>query len=115
MSDGLKARYRRQIIAILGANPRVEAVVLFGSRALGSFTPASDVDLALYGDQLTLTDLADLQAEIEATSIPQQVDLVLAHRIDSEQLRAHLRRHGVEWLRRRPADGAGARAPGRRK
>jgi len=34
-------------LGILTANPRVERVVLFGSRAMGTHTPESDIDLAL--------------------------------------------------------------------
>ena len=35
MTDGLKPKYREVIIAKLSAHPRVERIVLFGSRAMG--------------------------------------------------------------------------------
>ena len=98
MNDGLKDKYRQTLIDILAANPRVERVVLFGSRATGAFRPASDIDLALYGDELTLSDLARLRTRIEETSIPQQVDLVLVKEIDNPKLLAHINEDGVEWF-----------------
>ena len=42
MNDGLKDRHRREVIDILAAHPGVEKAVLFGSRAMGTFTPESD-------------------------------------------------------------------------
>ena len=53
MSDGLKAQHRTAIIATLAANNRVEQAVLFGSRAMGTNTVTSDVDIALFGQHLT--------------------------------------------------------------
>ncbi len=100
MNDGLKDKYRQTLIDILAANPRVERVVLFGSRAMGTHSPESDIDLALYGDNLTFDDLSKLKARFEETTIPQQVDLVLAHDIDNKKLMVHIQKHGVEWFRR---------------
>ena len=47
MTDGLKDAHREAIIAVLAANERVERAVLFGSRATGTNTVSSDVDIAL--------------------------------------------------------------------
>jgi len=102
MNDGLKDKYRRTLIDILAANPHVECVVLFGSRAMGTHRPESDIDLALYGNELTLDDLAKLKARIEETSIPQQVDLVLVKDVDNRALLAHIEKQGVKWFRRPP-------------
>ena len=100
MTAGLKDKYRKAIIDILRANERVEKVVLFGSRAMGTFTPTSDVDIALFGDNLTLTDHANLAAVIDELSIPQRVDILLHKSIKNEKLIEHIKRHGVEWYRR---------------
>ncbi|HBP53055.1 MAG TPA: hypothetical protein DD643_01290, partial [Synechococcus sp. UBA8638] len=83
MSDGLKAHHRAAIITTLAANHRVEQAVLFGSRAMGANTVTSDVDIALFGDQLTLTDQAKLAAACEELPMAQSVDLVLHSTIDN--------------------------------
>ncbi len=98
--DGLKDRYRKEIIRILSKNPRVERIVLFGSRAMGTFTPESDIDIVLYGDDLSLTDLAQLKQALEETTIPQKVDLLLAKDIEKKELLEHIKKYGVEWWRR---------------
>ena len=100
MSDGLKAQHRAAIIATLAANNRVEQAVLFGSRAMGTNTVTSDVDIALFGQQLTLTDQASLAAACEELPMAQSVDLLLHSTIDNPALVEHIRSHGVEWYRR---------------
>ena len=100
MSDGLKAQHRAAIIATLAANDRVERAVLFGSRAMGTNTITSDVDIALFGDRLTLTDQAHLATTCDGLPMAQSVDLVLHNTIDNPALVDHIRTHGVEWYRR---------------
>ncbi len=60
MIDGLKPATKKQIMEVLTANPRVERVVLFGSRAMGTYSATSDIDIALFGSKLTLDDHANL-------------------------------------------------------
>ena len=98
--DGLQESVRRQIRDILAACPRVVRVVLFGSRAMGTHSPSSDVDVVLYGKELTLDDLGALTESLADLPLPQRVDLVLGDRLESPELREHIARYGVEWLRR---------------
>ena len=100
MTDGLKAKYRAAIIDILAANERVERAVLFGSRAMETFTPTSDVDIALFGDHLTLTDQANLAIAIDELPMAQRVDLLLHKTVNNDALRKHIEQHGAEWYRR---------------
>ena len=41
MNDGLTQNQRTMIAAVLAACPSVEEAVLFGSRAMGNYKPAS--------------------------------------------------------------------------
>ena len=100
MTDGLKAKHRAAIIATLAANHRLERAVLFGARAMGTNTITSDVDIALFGQQLTLTDQASLAAACEELPMAQSVDLVLHSAIDNPALVEHIGSYGVEWYQR---------------
>ena len=100
MTDGLKKKHREAIIRVLSQNSRVERAILFGSRATETFTTTSDVDLALFGNRLTITDQARLAGAMEDLSIPQRVDLLLYKNLDSDALRDHIDKHGVELYRR---------------
>ena len=104
MTDGLKDNHRNAIIDILSANERVERAVLFGSRAMETFTPASDIDIALYGDHLTLTDQANLATAIDELPMAQRVDLLLHATVNNEALCKHIEEHGIEWYRRGTAE-----------
>jgi type I restriction enzyme S subunit len=106
MTDGLKPAHRQAIIDALAANPKVERIVLFGSRATGTFTLTSDVDLALFGDDLTLSDQAALAKAVAELSVPQRVDILIYHRIESQALREEICKHGVEWFARERATQA---------
>ena len=101
MSDGLKDRHRAAIVASIAANDKLERAVLFGSRAMGTNTTTSDIDIALFGNRLTLTDRARLRAAIDKIPMAQSIDLVLHRSIDDPALLRHIRTHGVEWYRRR--------------
>ena len=100
MTDGLKDAHREAIIATIAATDRVERAVLFGSRATGTNTVSSDVDIALFGDRLTLTDQARLAAALDEIPMAQSVDLLLHDSIQDWTLREHIRRQGVEWYAR---------------
>ena len=100
MTDGLKVVHREAIIAKIAVNDRVERAVLFGSRATGTNTVSSDVDIALFGSELTLTDQARLAAALDEIPMAQSVDLLLYDSVTNRTLREHIRRHGVEWFAR---------------
>ncbi len=98
MTDGLKDVYKQAIIRILADSPHVQRAVLFGSRAMGTFTANSDVDIALYGDELTLSDLGHIAAAADELNIPQQLDFLLYRTIDNPRLIEHIEKYGQEWF-----------------
>ena len=102
MRDGLKDGHRDAIITAIAANDRVERAVLFGSRATGTNTVSSDVDIALFGDRLTLTDQARLAAALDEIPMAQSVDLLLYDSIRVRTLREHIRDQGVVLYARLP-------------
>ncbi|MBK8166602.1 MAG: restriction endonuclease subunit S [bacterium] len=101
MIDGLRDEHRQAILDILSSHPGVDRAVLFGSRAMGTFTAESDVDICLYGESLTLTDHAKLAAKMEALPVPQRVDLLLHRAIEDRALLGHIRREGRVLFERR--------------
>ena len=105
MTDGLKDTHRTAIVNLLRSNERVDRAVLFGSRATETFTLGSDVDIALFGEELTTTDQARLVAEMEKLKVPQKIDLLLYDQVEDAALREHVHREGVE-LYRRPNNAA---------
>ena len=100
VNDGLKDRYKKAILRVLSSNEKVERAVLFGSRAIGKFTTTSDIDIALYGDDLTFSDYTRLATEMYHLTVPQRVDLLLYKNLKDNALRDHVDKFGIEWYRR---------------
>ncbi len=83
----------QQLFSVLLAEPKIQAVWLFGCRAMGRYQSGSDIDLCLEGPQLShLQRLRSMAAEDDLL-LPWQVDLVLRHEMPPE-LEAHLQRVG---------------------
>lgn len=93
--SGLPPHVVQQLQAVLGADPRIQDVVLYGSRALGNFRTGSDIDLCIVAPQMGLPDLWALENRIDDLLLPWKTDLVLAHTIDNPALTAHIERVGV--------------------
>lgn len=94
MNHGLKPAHFEAILDVLRKHPRVDKVILFGSRAMGTFTRESDVDMCLVGNGLTLSDQAALLAEMGKLPVPQTVDLVLEAKIEAPDFLEHVRKEG---------------------
>lgn len=100
MKYGLKKSVIQAIVDIIQKYEGVEKVILYGSRAKGSFQPASDIDLVLIGERLTLSNQFSIENELDDLLLPYKIDLALWHHIDNPELLDHIRRIGVviwEW------------------
>jgi predicted nucleotidyltransferase len=86
---------RRMVLAALGEHDA--AVWLFGSCGRGEPRQHSDIDVAVLPcDELPLGFFAELEADIEESTIPYDVDLVdLRHA--NPALIAEIYREGVKW------------------
>ena len=76
-------------------HPEIQAVKLFGSRAKGVHTAASDVDLALWAD-LDALQAEAIAAELDELPLPYRYDVQPFHLIRHLPLREHIERVGVQ-------------------
>jgi predicted nucleotidyltransferase len=96
---GIPQSRQRQLELLFAAQPRLEAVWLFGSRAMERHREGSDIDLCLEGDALAPRDRLRLMAAVDELLLPWQVDLVLKQELPQELL-DHLQRVGRRiWWR----------------
>lgn len=93
---GLPESDFNKIISILKECVNVENAILFGSRAKGTFSSGSDVDIALVGDHLKLNDILEISTEIDNLFLPWKIDLVIFKRIKEKALIEHIERVGVK-------------------
>lgn len=83
------------ISSVLNQHPEVSQVKLFGPRAKGCHTTASDIDLALWGvDALQAESIA---AELDELPLPYRFDIKAFESIKQDSLREHIQRMGIDW------------------
>ncbi|PZX11921.1 putative nucleotidyltransferase [Breznakibacter xylanolyticus] len=104
MNSGLSPQTTTAFLSVLFQHPKVKEVILFGSRAKGTFKPGSDIDLALKGE-LNLQDLTLLLNHIDDLNLPYTFDLIIYNRIKEPALREHIQRVGIPLTHTDATDG----------
>ena len=94
MRFGLPEEAIQEIQAALVLYPEVEKAILYGSRAMGTFKPGSDIDLTLVGEKLTHNHLLGIMSDLDDLLLPWMIDLSLLATIDHPGLREHIERVG---------------------
>ena len=96
MKYGLSEVELDTIRAYLSREPGIRQAVLFGSRALGTFKEASDIDIALKGEDVDIFTCGSLKSRLEdETTIPYFFDFVAYDSLANEALRRHIDTKGV--------------------
>lgn len=98
---GLKTSVIEQINRVFSDHPKIEQVLIYGSRAKGNYLPGSDIDLVIQGNPLTLSQLMRIENELDDLLLPYKIDLSQLCNIDNDDLVDHINRVGkVFYLRR---------------
>lgn len=95
MTYGLKEIELEKIRLLFAKNERIESVILYGSRAKGTYKPFSDVDITLVGSELTRSDLNHLLLSIDDLLLPYQFDISIFHNLKNPDLIDHIQRVGI--------------------
>ncbi len=98
MRFGLSEQNTTLIQTVLARHINVEKAILYGSRAMGTFKPGSDIDLTLCGAALTDAELGNIEMELDDLLLPYQIDLSLLATIDNPDLADHIARVGLEFF-----------------
>lgn len=94
MRYGIRENQLKDIINILSKEKEISKVLLYGSRAIGNFKPGSDIDLALIGEDLTLSDLLRINVELDKLDLPYSFDINIYNKIKNKELIDHIDRIG---------------------
>lgn len=93
--QGLDEAACRAIEMVFANTSGLEMVVLYGSRAKGTFRANSDIDLAIHGR----ADPEALALELDELPLPWTFDVRSYEAIRSRALREHVDRIGIEIWR----------------
>ncbi|NQT59206.1 MAG: nucleotidyltransferase domain-containing protein [Bacteroidetes bacterium] len=95
MKYGLQEDVIETIISVFSKYPKIRKAVLYGSRALGTDKPGSDIDLTLIGETITLTEITEMLVSLDELPLPYKFDLSYYAAIQNNQLRNHIDNFGV--------------------
>lgn len=95
MPYGLKDSELTNLKALFAKNDRLERVILYGSRAKGTYKPFSDVDITLVGRELTHSDLNRMILDIDDLLLPYMFDISIFHTLKSSDLIDHINKRGI--------------------
>lgn len=95
MNHGLTKETVDKMVSVFVQFPQIEQAVLYGSRAKGNFKMGSDIDLTLYGENLSQHLLGDIAEILDDLLLPYTIDLSIFDNINHHALCDHIERVGV--------------------
>lgn len=100
MQYGLKEEVIKKIQGCLKKHSGIDEALLYGSRAMGNFHRGSDIDLVLKGKYLTLSDLFEIENDIDDLMLWYKIDISLYKHINNPELIEHIKRVGKPFYKK---------------
>ncbi len=92
---GLSEEATKWILRTIHVFPEIEEVIIFGSRAKGTYKPGSDIDLAIKGNFLEFNYPERLRTMLQdGLYLPYFFDVVDYSKITNSNLKEHIDRVG---------------------
>ncbi len=80
----------------------IDAVIIYGSRAMGNYREGSDIDITLKGEALTEDTRSKVWLDLDDLNSPYLIDLSIFHQLSSEPLVNHINAVGKIFYRKAP-------------
>lgn len=97
---GLSTEEIERIRSVFSNYQQVDRVLIFGSRAMGTHRLASDIDLALFGQNLDSIVLTRIEFDLDDLLLPYTFDLCIFDKLMNPEFRDHISRVGLEFFNR---------------
>lgn len=95
MNFGLTNSDLNYIVDVISSIQEIEKAVIFGSRAKGNYKRGSDIDIAIYGEQITFDTIANLHSRLEEQGpLPYFFDIIDYSHLNHQELKEHIERVG---------------------
>lgn len=92
---GLSLKSGSIITSIFAQYPEILKVVIYGSRAKGTYRKGSDIDMSIFDDgSMSRSSFLNIVNDFEESLLPYLVDLSLFRDLKNEDLIAHINRVG---------------------
>lgn len=100
MRFGLTENTIEQINSVFVKHHSIEQVIVYGSRAKGSYTTGSDLDLTICSTEVNQRLLLQIMTELDDLLLPYSIDLSIYRQIDNPNLIEHIQRVGIIFYQR---------------
>lgn len=94
MKFGLSDRIRADFDRVFQGYPSIERVLIFGSRAKGSYRDGSDIDLGVFAPEMSDQEFSLLWNEIDDLPLVFKIDLLHWDRVSNPALKDRILRDG---------------------
>lgn len=92
---GLTEQELREIVTCIKTREMINEALVFGSRAKGTYSKGSDIDIALKGNSVSHEDVREISMKLnEESYLPWHFDIINYNTIDNQNLREHIDRVG---------------------
>lgn len=95
-NSGLSKDIFDKMNAVFRNYKEIESVLLYGSRAMGNFKPASDIDISLVGQEIDLTLQNEIEFDLDDLMLPYKFDISIYKNITNQEFIKHIDRVGIE-------------------
>lgn len=92
---GIKESIWDSLSKIFTRYVNIDEVVLFGSRAKGTFKNGSDIDICLKGVDISTDTVIELMRAFDDLDLPYSFDLLIFDKISNDDLKDHIDRVGI--------------------
>lgn len=99
-STGLPQKTIDKINEIFKKHPKIEQVILYGSRAKGNFRAASDIDLTIISHDMDLSELLKIENELDDLLLPYKIDLSIKSTLENKALLEHIEHIGIIFYKK---------------
>ena len=98
--SGLEKEIEKKIHTVLVSFKDVEKAILYGSRSKGTFKNGSDIDIALFGRNLSRDTVYKIHDALDDLYLPYRFDLAIFDKIKNPDLKEHIDRVGIVFYKR---------------
>jgi type I restriction enzyme S subunit len=100
MPFGLSDKTYRKICDVLASFPKIEEVMIYGSRAKGTEREGSDIDLAIKGENITYDDIIKIHVKLDSLEMLYQYDVLNYTGKLDEGMRRSIDKYGVVFYKK---------------
>ena len=79
---------------------QIEQVLIYGSRAMGNYKPASDIDLSLIGEDISLDLHQQIEFDLDDLLLPYKFDISNYRKLSNSDFLNHIQKVGKPFYKK---------------